>query len=90
MTIPAEREAERDPALKGLPIVAYKNLLDTLDLVDFREVKSLWLESVLQCSERTVARVMAKLVEGGYIERGPWKPTEARTYRLRLSRARAA
>jgi predicted transcriptional regulator len=90
MSFPAVLEAERDPALRGMPIVAYKNLLDVLDIQEFRPVKQLWLVKQLQCSESTVERVIGKLLRAGYLERGPVRPTEVRTYRLVFSRARAA
>lgn len=90
MSFPAIAQAERDPALRGMPIVAYHNLLDVLDVHEFRPVKQLWLVSQMRCSEKTVERAMAKLVQAGYLERGPVRPTEVRTYRLVFSRARAA
>lgn len=90
MTIPAVEAAERDPELRGYPITALKAMLTVLDIQEFRPVKQLWLTSELRCSEKTVERAIGKLIERGYLERGPVVPTEARTYRLRFSRSTSA
>jgi transcription initiation factor IIE alpha subunit len=90
MNIPAYEDARRDPQLHGPALAVYLHLLhDVLDCADFRPVKQLALASETGFSERTIERVIALLIDRGYIERGPVRKEEARVYRL-VYRRRAA
>ncbi len=89
MTFPAVLEAERDPRLRGMPIILYKRLLDRLDFHDWIEVKQASLAAECQVSEDTIERAMRRLVSEGYVERGGRRFQQAREYRLRKTRAAA-
>jgi predicted transcriptional regulator len=86
VTIPAYQDAKRDRWLEGLPLVVYLHLLDLLDPVVFKPEKQMSLAHTLERSERAIRRAMRLLEKRGYIERGPVKGGEVRTYRLVYSR----
>ena len=88
MTVsPSYLDAIHDLELQGRPLGLYLRLYhDYLDAWEYRAVKQLALASAMQCSEDTIERGMVLLIRRGYLERGPAKFGEVRTYRLAHSR----
>ena len=84
--IPALWEAATDQAIKGPPIRVYLRLIPMLDVLNFKPVKQAPLAFELKLSEGAVRNAMKVLAKQNYIERGPVKPGESRTYRLVFSR----
>jgi hypothetical protein len=87
MTSPGYNDAVADLGLIGIPLSIYLHLYhNVLDPVQYRPVKQLALASLFKCSERSIERAIATLLERRYIELGPVRPTEVRVYRLVHSR----
>lgn len=88
MTSPCYLEAVHDRSMVGtIALSVYLELYHrVLDPVQFRPVKQFALARELGVSLRSIEEAMATLIQRGYLERGPVKPTEVRTYRLVHSR----
>lgn len=89
MTIPAERDARRDHALRGIPIAVYNRLVDEadpiLDPVEWVEVRRMWLCAELAIGKTAAAEAMELLVSLGYLQLDTsvaTAPGQARRYRL--------
>jgi hypothetical protein len=85
--IPAFATALQDHALRGNPKDVYVWCHEHLDTVDFRAVKVIEVEQDLQMNRVTVTRALDRLVEYGYLKRGP-RDGRIWTYRLVYSRPR--
>jgi hypothetical protein len=88
--IPAESDAKRDTALRGVPIAVYNHLLDVLHPNDWREVKQLSVAAALGISDRHLRRALNVLTELRYLERQPYRHDAPRLYRLVYSRPAVA
>lgn len=81
--------AKSDPRLRGAPLAVYVWCLEHLDALDYRPVKILSLSAALHLRTNTAVFALRRLVEAGYIAKGPRPKGEARHYRLYPSPVKA-
>ena len=74
--------AKCDPRLRGAPLAVYVWCLEHRDPLDDRPVKVLRLTTELRMQKDTAIFALRRLVEAGYIAKGPRPKGEARHYRL--------
>lgn len=84
--IPIFRQIQRDATLPLRAFQVWCASIDFLDLVEWRELKSLSIEKALEVDPSTVSRGLSTLVERGYLRR---KATTSgiSLFRVPLSRA---
>jgi hypothetical protein len=83
--LPAFVSAMQDRALRGTAREVYLWLHERLDVLDFRPIKHSAISVDLGMKEVTVSWAVTRLVERGYLARGP-RDGRLTTYRLLHSR----
>lgn len=86
MLFPALSEAAKDKALGEPALRVYLHLVEVLGFGEFAAVKQSALAREVKLSESAIRKGMKRLVDRGYLDKGPVKPGEARTYALLFKR----
>lgn len=80
MLAPRLKAAASDPQLRGAPLAVLLHEWDRLDEQVYTPIKVIRLAFELHLKEVTVGWALRRLVDAGYLERGP-RDQRVRTYR---------
>lgn len=83
---PALVEAIDDPILEGVPRGILFRCWIWLEPYGFRPLTRQTVARAFRIEEKTAARCLELLIEGGYLQRGPDGEHGIRTYRVLLTR----